>query len=46
MGQDKLGQTNTGVAGSTPKTTGQEATPVPEFYGPIFQPQLFFNLNF
>lgn len=36
MGQDKLGQTNTGVAGTTLKTAGQEETPVPEFYGSVF----------
>lgn len=41
MGQDKLGQTNTGVSGSTPKTANQEPTPVPEFYGAVLQPQFF-----
>lgn len=45
MGQNKLGQTNTGVAGTTPKTAGQDETPVPEFYGSVFQPQ-FFSLIF
>lgn len=39
MGQDKLGQTNTGVVGTTHKTASQEATPVPEFSGSVFQPQ-------
>lgn len=41
MGQDKLGQTNTGVSGTTPKTAGQEETPVPEFYVSVFQPRFF-----